>query len=79
MTFRSGSYWHLTQSLTWWLPCSWYLPDPEVFITMTIVGVLKTNKLPFLCVEKLKTELHIAMETVFYLEHRDFPSNESPV
>lgn len=79
MTFRSGTSWQLTQSLTWWLGCSWKVPSPEAFIAVTTAGVLKTNKLPFLCAEKLKTELHIAMETVCYLEHRDFPRSESPV
>lgn len=79
MTFSSGTSWQLTQSLTWRLHCSWKVPDTEAFIAMTTAGALKTNKLPFLCVEKLKTELHIAMETVCYLEHRDFPSSESPV
>lgn len=79
MTFRSSTSWQLTQSLTWWLHCSCKVPDPDAFIAVTTARVLKTNKLPFLCVEKLKTELHIAMEMVCYLEHRDFPSNESPV
>lgn len=79
MTFRSGTSWQLTQSLTCWLGCSWKVPNPEAFIAMTTTGVLKTNKLPFFCVEKLETELHIAMETVCYLEHGDFPRSESPV
>lgn len=79
MTFRSGTCWQLTQSFTWRLHCSWKVPDPEAFIAMKTAGMLKTNKLRFLRVEKLKIELHIAMETVCYLEHRDFPSSESPV
>jgi len=46
------------------------MPYPEASIARITVGVLRTNKLTFLCVGKFKTELHIAMETVLFRAQR---------